>query len=308
MQNDQYLPAFINYLKFEKRYSEHTVIAYKNDIQQFETFLEADFETSRWQEVSPVMIRSWMARLKNEEKSTHKTIHRKISSVKSFFKFLLKNRLVDTTPAEAVTLPKLSKRLPEFVKETEMQNLLNCTLHAENKQELGEKTLWRNRTAALATQLFYETGIRLSELVNLQETQIDASYGQLKVVGKGNKERIIPLSAKLLALLKEYIQDKPVAEPRATECFVNEKGKKLYPKFFYNAVKTQMTQGDIKLKKKSPHVLRHTFATHLMNEGADINAVKELLGHSSLAATQVYTHNTIEKLKEVYKKAHPKAK
>lgn len=310
MQNDQYLPAFINYLKFEKRYSEHTVIAYKNDIQQFATFLEADFETSRWQEVTTVMLRSWMACLKNEEKSTHKTIHRKISSVKSFFKFLLRNGHVDTTPAEGIILPKLSKRLPEFVKETEMQNLLNTnyTLHTGDKQEPGEKTLWRNRTAELATQVFYETGIRLSELVNLQETQIDTSYGQLKVVGKGNKERIIPLSAKLLALLKDYMQDKPVAEQCATECFVNEKGKKLYPKFFYNAVKTQMTQGDIKLKKKSPHVLRHTFATHLMNEGADINAVKELLGHSSLAATQVYTHNTIEKLKEVYKKAHPKAK
>lgn len=309
MDNTQHhTDAFFNYLQFEKRYSVHTLTAYKNDIEQFRLFLAEEYETGNWNEVSNAMVRSWMAYLKNTHKDSNKTIHRKISSIKSFYKFILRKKWVKKSPAEGVILPKLSKRLPEFLKESDTDKLLINSKAEEKSGELTDKEIWRNRTQELATEVFYETGIRLSELVNLKESQIDVSYKQLKVFGKGSKERIIPLSDNLLNALLLYIQEKPCRLANVPELFVNEKGKKLYPKFFYLSVKNQLTENDITLKKKSPHILRHTFATHLMNEGADINAVKELLGHSSLAATQVYTHNTIEKLKEVYKKAHPKAK
>lgn len=309
MDNTQHhTDAFFNYLQFEKRYSVHTLTAYKNDIEQFRLFLAEEYETGNWNEVSNAMVRSWMAYLKNTHKDSNKTIHRKISSIKSFYKFMLRKKWVKKSPAEGVILPKLSKRLPEFLKESDTEKLLINSKAEEKSGELTDKEIWRNRTQELATEVFYETGIRLSELVNLKESQIDVSYKQLKVFGKGSKERIIPLSDNLLNALLLYIQEKPCRLANVPELFVNKKGKKLYPKFFYLSVKNQLTENDITLKKKSPHILRHTFATHLMNEGADINAVKELLGHSSLAATQVYTHNTIEKLKEVYKKAHPKAK
>lgn len=304
----QYTDAFFNYLQFEKRYSVHTLTAYKKDIAQFQEFLAEEYETYKWSEVSNPMVRTWMAYLKNTHKDSNKTIHRKISGIKSFYKFMLRKKWVQKSPADGVILPKLSKGLPEFLKESDTEKLLINSKAEEKSADLTDKEIWRNRTQELATEVFYETGMRLSELVNLKESQIDTSYKQVKVLGKGGKERIIPLSHHLLNELLLYMQDKPARLPDVPELFVNEKGKKLYPKFFYLSVKKQLTDNEITLKKKSPHILRHTFATHLMNEGADINAVKELLGHSSLAATQVYTHNTIEKLKEVYKKAHPKAK
>jgi integrase/recombinase XerC len=165
---------------------------------------------------------------------------------------------------------------------------------------------WKGKTERLVLSLFYNTGMRVSELVNLKEKQVDENYAQLKVLGKGNKERIIPISKELLTEIKNYVAQKPVRLEGVTEIFVNEKGKPLYSKYIYNLVKKYLSAVTT-LEKKSPHILRHTFATHLMNNGADLNAVKELLGHSSLAATQVYTHNTIEKLKDIHKKAHPKA-
>lgn len=304
----QYTEAFFNYLQFEKRYSVHTLTAYKNDVTQFQEYLQVEYETTKWNEVTNVIMRSWIAHLKVEKKESNKTIHRKVSSIKSFFKFLLRKKWVEKSPADGLTLPKLNKRLPEFLKESETEKLLLYTNKKKSDKELTDRQIWRNRTQELATEVFYATGIRLSELVSLKESHIDFRYRQMKVFGKGGKERLIPLSDKLLSELKLYLQEKPVKLPGTPEVFTNEKGDKLYPKFFYNAVKEQMISSNVKLKKKSPHILRHTFATHLMNEGADINAVKELLGHSSLAATQVYTHNTIEKLKEIYQKAHPKAK
>lgn len=300
-----HIQSFLDYLKFEKRYSQHTIIAYKKDISQFLDFITTEYEIQKLNEVSTSVVRSWMANLKNKHKDTNKTIHRKMSSVKSLYKFLLRKKITDKSPADALTLPKIQKRLPEFLKESEVEKML-LTKEDSNKKELSSKDIWRNRTKELATEFFYATGMRLSELVNLKEKDIDLVYQQVKVLGKGSKERIIPLPAHLLNEIKKYIDDKPTGS--ASEFFVNEKGEKLYAKFFYIGVKKQMINSDVKLKKKSPHILRHTFATHLLNEGADINAIKELLGHSNLAATQVYTHNTIEKLKEVYKKAHPKAK
>jgi len=249
-------------------------------------------------EIQSPIVRSWLASLK-EEKLKAKSINRKISTLKSFFKFQLRTGTIETSPMSHIISPKISKRLPVYVEEKDMVMLLN---------EVEFSTDWKGKTDKLIINLFYQTGIRLSELVNLKESQLDAGNRTIKVTGKGNKERIIPVSRDLMNQLLQYRQDKTSldADIDSTYLFVNSKGKKLYQKYVYLAVKHCVAQVTT-IDKKSPHVLRHSFATHLANKGADINAVKELLGHSSLAATQLYTHNSIEKLKEVYKKAHPKA-
>jgi integrase/recombinase XerC len=295
MSHQQYpINEFLDYIKFEKRYSQHTLISYQNDLEQFFAFLK-DYDSPAVAHISATFIRSWLANLKGEEKLTAKSINRKISTLKSFFKYQLKKGVIQSSPMTTITSPKISKRLPQFVKETDIETLFQHVEFADD---------WNGRTSRLILLLFYSTGIRLSELINLKETQLDVYNRQIKVLGKGNKERIIPVSAELINDLQSYVDESP--EKQVPNVFVNEKGKALYPKFVYNAVKLYLSNVTT-LDKKSPHILRHTFATHLMNHGADLNAVKELLGHSSLAATQVYTHNTIEKLKDVFKKAHPKA-
>ncbi len=300
-----HIESFQNYLQFEKRFSEHTLIAYKTDLLQFFDFLSLQYPADTAVEgVEAFMIRSWMVALKEKHDTGNKSIHRKISSLKSFYKFLLKENIVKISPLTAIVLPKISKRLPSFLREEETSELVN---EKRNEGINEDDDFWEKRTNHLIVKLFYETGIRLSELINLQENQIDESYSQIRVLGKGNKERIIPVSKDLLGDMQLYIFEKQNRIEGVGNFFVNEKGKALYAKKVYNAVKSLMIDSHILLKKKSPHILRHTFATHLMNNGADLNAVKELLGHASLAATQVYTHNTIEQLKDVYKKAHPKA-
>lgn len=304
MENSHiHIESFRNYLQFEKRFSAHTLIAYTADLQQFFDFISQQYPETSVQEINLFMIKSWMADLKEKKIAGNKSIHRKISSLKSFYKFMLKQGVVKNSPLTTIVLPKINKRLPMFLKETEARDLTN---EKRNEGIAEEENFWEKRTANLIVKLFYETGIRLSELINLQENQIDPSYVQIRVLGKGNKERIIPISKNLLLDIQSYISEKPMRMERVENVFVNEKGKALYPKKVYNMVKHLMNEVT-SLKKKSPHILRHSFATHLMNNGADLNAVKELLGHSSLAATQVYTHNTIEQLKEAYKKAHPKA-
>jgi integrase/recombinase XerC len=291
---------FVDYLKFEKRYSPHTVLAYHDDLEEFTAFLAAQFDLPAipLAEVTSSMVRSWLAHLK-EGKRTAKTINRKISSLKSFFKYHLLRGNLEKTPMSSITAPKISKRLPTYVEQQDMADLFS-------KVEFPDT--WQGHTDRLLLSIFYHTGMRLSELVNLKESQVNAAGNSFKVLGKGNKERIIPVSPELINAIKVYSSRKRTELEGADRVYllVSEKGKKLYPKYVYLAVKAYL--GTVTtLDKKSPHVLRHTFATHLMNNGADINAVKELLGHSSLAATQVYTHNTIERLKEVHKGAHPKA-
>lgn len=249
-------------------------------------------------DISHSFIRSWLADLK-EKKLTSKSINRKISSLRSFFKYHLKRGAIKTTPMANVIAPKISKRLPVFVKESETKQLIE-TLNQSSEN-------WKSLNAKMLIILFYVTGMRVSELINLKEKQIDSARSQVRVLGKGNKERIIPVSKELIQTIREYQQLKrKEIETREDILLVTEKGRKLYPKYAWLLVNEYLGHAST-LDKKSPHVLRHTFATHLMNNGADLNAVKELLGHSSLAATQVYTHNTIEKLKNVHKKAHPKA-
>jgi integrase/recombinase XerC len=286
---------FLDYIKFEKRYSQHTLISYQNDLGQFFAYLSSQFDSPALPDITAPFIRSWLAELKGIEKLTAKTINRKISTLKSFFKYQLKKGAIKVSPMTTITAPKAGKRLPQFVKESEIETLFN---HVDFTDD------WKARTSRLILLLFYSTGIRLSELINLKESQVDGYNRQIKVLGKGNKERVIPVSAEVINDLQAYIAESPAKE--VPNVFVNEKGKPLYPRYVYNAVKKYLSAVTT-LDKKSPHILRHTFATHLMNNGADLNAVKELLGHSSLAATQVYTHNTIEKLKDVFKKAHPKA-
>lgn len=293
-QINHLLLQFLQYLEYQKRYSKHTVIAYQTDLQQFFVYAQAQFDIAEVTDITSNILRSWLASLKDEE-TTAKTINRKISSIKSFFKFLQKQNLVSKNPTALIVAPKIPKRLANFVREEDMHTLLH---HVEFTDD------FEGKTKKLIITLFYQTGMRLSELINVQETSLNEASQQIKVVGKGNKERIIPLELNLIKELQTYIVSKP--NNAAENIFVTPKGKPLNPRTIYGFVKEHLSLVTT-IQKKSPHVLRHSFATHLMNNGAEINAVKELLGHSSLAATQVYTHNTIEKLKAAYKQAHPKA-
>jgi integrase/recombinase XerC len=296
--NHHSIQSFLDYLKYEKRYSVHTLTSYKTDLIDFIDFLRLQFGGLELKDVNHSYIRSWMAS-KKENGLSAKSINRKISSLKSFFKYHLKTGSIDSTPMNRVISPKTSKRLPIFVQEGDMQKLVETLNQSADD--------WKSLNTKMLITIFYATGMRLSELIGLKEKQIDFSKFQIKVLGKGNKERIIPVSKDIIDMIKNYQQlKKKDFEKTAETLLVTEKGKKMYPKYAYLLV-NQVLGNARSLDKKSPHVLRHTFATQLMNNGADLNAVKELLGHSSLSSTQIYTHNTIEKLKDVYKKAHPKA-
>jgi integrase/recombinase XerC len=260
--------------------------------------MHLQFDESVLQNVKPAFVRTWLAQLKSEGISS-KTINRKISTLKSFFKFHIKQGLIKVSPMSTIISPKVGKRLPQFVDKKDIDTLFGHVEFPAN---------WTGRTERLLLQILYNTGIRQAELIGLKESQVDHLNSAIKVLGKGSKERIIPVSNALMQELTCYAVEKKksFADADAIFLLVNEKGKKLYPKYVYK-VATKYLAMVTTIDKKSPHILRHTFATHLTNNGADLNAVKELLGHSSLAATQVYTHNTIEKLKDVFKKAHPKA-
>ncbi len=294
----QAIQHFLDYLNFQKRYSPHTIISYQNDLVSFFDFLELQFDKTALRDIQSSFVRSWLAKLKQQGMES-KSITRKISSLKTFFKYQLREQIIAVSPMATILSPKLNKRLPQFVEKEDIGTLFRDVAFPDN---------WDGRTQLLLIQLFYNTGIRQAELVGLKEIQIDKFNNAIKVLGKGNKERIIPVSNGLMKLLQDYMAEKRDSFDLFDKEFllINGRGKKLYPRYVYNAVKKYLGLVTT-IDKKSPHVLRHTFATHLMNNGADLNAVKELLGHSSLAATQIYTHNTIEKLKDIHKKAHPKA-
>ncbi len=292
------LQSFFDYLKYEKRYSEHTLVSYTTDLTAFFDFLEITYGKLSPAEITYPFIRSWLAAMKDEGLSS-KTLKRKISSLRSFFKYLLRTGKIETTPMTSVISPRAGKRLPVFVREEDTRNMVEILNQSAED--------WKSLNGKMLVTIFYVTGMRLSELINLKENQVDFSRSQIRVLGKGNKERIIPVSREVLAAITQYAAAKK-KEFGKTDDFllVTEKGRKMYPKYAYLVV-NEILGRSATLDKNSPHVLRHTFATHLMNNGADLNAVKELLGHSSLAATQVYTHNSIGKLKDIHKKAHPRA-
>lgn len=296
--SQQEIQPFLDFLRYEKRYSAHTLTAYRHDLEEFAGFSEKQFGPTALREISHQYIRSWLAALKEEGLSS-RSLNRKISSLKSYFKFCIKQGWIEHSPMAKVISPKSGTRLPAFVREEDTARLVESLNHTAED--------WKSLNARMLINIFYATGMRLSELLQLREKQLDLARGQVKVLGKGNKERILPLGPEQCEMIRDYIRQKQ-EKFSETEDFllVTEKGKKLYPKYAWLLVNTYLGLTST-LDKKSPHVLRHTFATHLMNNGAELNAVKELLGHSSLAATQVYTHNTIEKLKDIHKKAHPRS-
>ena len=294
----QHIQQFLDYLSFQKRYSPHTIISYQNDLTAFFDFLLTRFSETQITNVKSTFVRSWLAELK-ERGMESKSINRKISTLKSFFKYQLRQQTITVSPMTAIISPKVNKRLPQFVDKKDVTTLLT---HVEFPDT------WAGKTDQLILHLFYNTGMRQAELTGLKETDISKSNGTIKVLGKGNKERIIPVSNQLILKMQDYMEDKRTALEAFDKSIllVTASGKKLYPRYVYSTVNKYLAMVTT-IDKKSPHVLRHSFATHLMNNGADLNAVKELLGHSSLAATQIYTHNTIEKLKDIHKQAHPKA-
>ncbi len=293
-----HITDFLAYLQFEKRYSRHTVRSYKDDLEDCFTFLKEQYAISDPAEVTSGFVRSWLAGLKERQLSS-RSLNRKISSLNSYFKFHLRKGDLHHNPMTVIVSPKMSRRLPAFVAERDIHTLFQ---HVEFPEG------FEGETHQLILALFYLTGMRLSELVQLKERQVDGSKSVLKVLGKGNKERIIPLDKQWMARLLNYqaLKVREITSPDRDFLLVGVKGKPLYAQYVYRVVRKYLGLVTT-IDKKSPHVLRHTFATHLLEHGADLNAVKELLGHSSLAATQVYTHNTIEKLKEAFSKAHPKA-
>jgi integrase/recombinase XerC len=288
---------FLQYIEKEKRYSKHTLTSYRTDLNQFGNFLRLTYELSDPQDAMALMIRSWVVSLLEEDVSA-RTINRKRSSINSFFKYLEKIEYRKDNPVGKVKTPKVKQRLPDFVEENKMKELfINESIFDDDLA---------GRRDRLIIALLYACGIRLSELINLKMSDCDLSAGTIRVLGKRNKERIVPLHHNIILIINEYLalRDR-VGEEYSDYLIQLDSGAKLYEKFVYRKVNKYLSTVTTKAKK-SPHVLRHTFATHMLNHGADIYAIKELLGHASLAATQVYTHNTIEKLKKTHSQAHPR--
>lgn len=292
------IDAFIAYLQFEKRYSKLTSRAYRDDLHAFAAFLTDQFSEDSIVSATQVAIRSWLA-YQRDAGMQPRTLHRKLSSLKSFFKFMMRQGRLEANPAAALSAPKMNKRLPVFVAEQSMQDLFENIHFPEGWDGLMHETILK---------LFYATGMRLSELVHLKMNQVDFGKQSIKILGKGNKERVIPFTAELETVLKRFVQERLNQEglQAVPYFFAKQDGAPMQPRSIQYLVKKYLSQVTT-LERKSPHVLRHSFATHLMNHGADLNAVKELLGHSSLASTQVYTHTTIEQLKEIHAKAHPRS-
>jgi integrase/recombinase XerC len=290
--------SFLQYLQIEKRYSPHTVRSYLNDLDQFFLFLESQGQPDDPVSVTSHDIRAWVVSMLDNNYSAV-SVHRKISCLRVFYRYLRKEGIVMSDPLEKVSLPKRKKSLPVFVEEGALDELLD-------KYSFGDDFAGiRNRTII---EMLYLTGMRRAELIGLRNADIDLGEGTLKVTGKRNKQRIIPFVKYFAVRLKEYIDVRdsvPIPE-REEWFFITDKGNKLYDKYVYNIVNRYLAMVTT-IEKKSPHILRHTFATHMLNRGADLNSIKEFLGHANLSATQIYTHNTFEKLKNIYKQAHPRA-
>ncbi len=295
---------YIDYLSFERRYSAHTILAYQSDLDDFTNFLTYQYSVTDLLQADHTLIRSWLISL-IDRKITSRSVNRKISTLKSFYRFCQKQDLIKTNPMLKVVAPKASKQLPVFLTRDNLDTLLNT---------IGFDATYEGCRDKMIITLFYATGIRRAELVQLKTTDLDLDKGTLKVLGKRNKERIVPMGDFVISAMKEYLivrneffsKISGDSQNNTYSLFVTSKGLPVYPKLIYTIVHKYLSL-IASNSKLSPHVLRHTFATHMLDDGADLNAIKEILGHSSLAATQVYTHNSIEKLKTIYKQAHPRA-
>lgn len=293
------LSKYLDYLKFEKRVSLHTVTAYTIDLQQFFNYTQKAFQHSDLHLIDASIIRTWIITLM-EDGTSARSINRKISALRSFFNYHIKLQTITNNPMQQVTAPKSPKRLPYFINQEETERFFSAELFPDTFEGLRDQTI---------IELFYATGMRLSELINIKRNDIDMYEDTVKVTGKRNKERVIPFGKTMKSLLNKYLtlcQEKGKLPDENFFIFFTSKSNKIYPKAVYRIVRKYLDLATT-IDKRSPHILRHTFATHMLNKGADINAIKEILGHANLAATQVYTHNSIEKLKSVYQHAHPRA-
>lgn len=286
------LENFESYLLKEKRSSVHTVNAYLNDVSSFLTFTDTESERD-FNELNYNLVRAWMVNL-IDEGSSNRSVNRKLSALRTFFKWAKRNSLVEIDPMHRIKGPKQAKRLPEFVKAQELDL---------DKLDSLFSSGFSGQRDQLMFELLYQTGMRLSELIGLQEE--DFFDDSLKVLGKRNKERIIPISSEMSDLVKQFLKSKSLAYPECTHLLCTDKGKKLYPKLVYRKINNYLSCVT-NLKKKSPHVLRHTFATHMLNNGAGLESLKEILGHANLSATQVYTHHSFAEVNKIYKQAHPR--
>ena len=292
-----YKQDFLKFLQFEKRFSQHTVKSYNIDLKQFYLYFKLDTDEELIQKINHHDIREWIYSL-SENKISSKSINRKLSSIKKFYKFLLREEILDINPFNKIISPKKEKKLHQFVQEEQIFKLINeSDIFEQSKNKLTDK---------LIIDLLYGTGMRLSELINLKIDSVFLSENKILVLGKRNKERFVPLHKELKGSLSQYIEYRQSIKAEHNYLLITVKGNKLYPKYVYRIVKKYLSLYTT-INKRSPHVLRHSFATHILNNGAELNAVKELLGHANLSATQIYTHNTFEKLKNIYKQAHPRA-
>lgn len=293
---------FLQHIQFEKRLSHHTITAYESDMKQFSLYLQFQYELKMPEKADSQMIRSWVASMA-EEKMDNRSINRKIATLRSYYNFLLRHKVIVADPMLKIKALKTDKSLPRFVEEKPMQTMLDDVEFQNDFVGLRDK---------LVLELLYGTGMRLSELIGLKIGDINLYNNTLTVLGKRNKHRVIPINKSLIEAINTYLKHREEVVLENVEnkdnhyLILTDNGTQAYPMFIQRLVKRYLSLVT-SLEQRSPHVLRHTFATHLLNRGADLNAIKDLLGHTSLAATQVYTHNTIEKLKKVYQKAHPKA-
>ena len=293
----QHLEHFLNFLKYEKRYSEHTVTAYEKDLDQFILFGSEMVGDFCLVEVDHHLIRQWVISLMDQG-MTVVSVKRKISTLRSLYKFLLREGLMKKNPTELVVMPKSGKKLPQFVQEKEMNQLFDTSFFTGDFTGIRDKAI---------LSLFYGTGMRLSELRGVKMTDLQLKEKVVKVLGKRNKERLIPFPPEVSGDIGNYIRVRnELFGDSNGYLFITDKGEQIYDKLLYRIVRKYLSLVTT-MEKRSPHILRHSYATHLLNRGADLNAIKELLGHASLAATQVYTHTTFEKLKKIYNQAHPRA-
>ena len=286
------ISEFMNYIAKEKRFSIHTQIAYKGDLEAFSAFVSQEFDVEII-DVNSKMVRNWFSAMLELDLEP-RTVRRKASALRSFYKYCIKIGELKSSPLESLVMPKMAKRLPKFVEEKNLLGYLNDVFQEAAPEELQER---------FVVELFYNTGIRLSELIELKVSDVDLNNLQLKVLGKRNKERLIPFSLLFSETIKNYLSYRNISSDYLV---CTPKGGKVYPKYVYRLVNKCLDRIST-VKQKSPHVLRHSFATHMLNNGAELNAIKEVLGHANLSATEVYTHNSLEKIKSVYKQAHPRA-
>ncbi|AYA38377.1 integrase [Hymenobacter oligotrophus] len=295
------MEAFLDYLRFERRYSPHTVLSYQTDLRQFQDYLLHTYEVTDAAAADHTLIRSWIVTLMEQQRDP-RTVNRKIACLRSYYKFLLRTGSIGRNPMLRITPPKTSKKLPDFVPEEPLNQLLNSFQFDDSFAGVRDQ---------LMLEMLYGTGIRLSELIGIGHDDVSVAARTVRVTGKGNKQRIVPLNPSLINVIENYMVRKTnefgTAGNAAAPLLVTDKGKPLYPQLVYRTVKHYLGQITSAPGQQHPHVLRHSFATHLLGKGADLNAIKELLGHANLAATQVYTHLSIDKLKAVFEKAHPKA-